>query len=404
MRVDSWIFWFYRSFIFYVLLFFLETGVAQQNAIKLKEQQQKTLQEIQMANKLLEEMKGRSKSSLLEISLIDIKVKARQQSVKNLELEVAMIDAALEENLLLLHRTEREIDEIKRIYGKLILSLYRSGDRHKLAVLFLASENMNQLYKRIRYTQMMMDYLRTQKQRLDEAVAIQRLKVAELTRLHKEKVSVARKRSNEVSHLKRELSEQTLAHKLIEKKLNQIKEEIAAKERTAIKLKEEINKIVERDRGASAKERTAYRMTPEEKTLSGDFEKNRGSLPWPLQKGLIVGQYGEHNHPEYKSVVIRNDGIYISTQPGEKVRSVFKGIVSRVFSIPGENYTVIVKHGGYYTLYHNLIDVKVKPGQNVAIKEELGVVFTDRESKETSLYFQIWNGTNKDNPMAWLAH
>lgn len=144
-------------------------------------------------------------------------------------------------------------------------------------------------------------------------------------------------------------------------------------------------------------------LTPLELIISNDFSKNQGKLPWPTQRGIISGKYGEHDHPDFKSVKIRNDGIYISTERGELVRAVFKGIVSKVFSIPGENYTVIIRHGNYFTLYHNLIDVKVKAGQSVETKEAIGKVFTDAETKETTLYFQVWRETERNDPELWLA-
>jgi murein DD-endopeptidase MepM/ murein hydrolase activator NlpD len=95
--------------------------------------------------------------------------------------------------------------------------------------------------------------------------------------------------------------------------------------------------------------------------------------------------------------------VYITTSAGEKVRTIFKGVVSRVFTIPGENYTVIVKHGEFYTLYHNLVGVQVKAGQNVNTKDVLGTVFTNEASKETVLYFQVWKGTERKDPELWLA-
>jgi septal ring factor EnvC (AmiA/AmiB activator) len=100
---------------------------------------------------------------------------------------------------------------------------------------------------------------------------------------------------------------------------------------------------------------------------------------------------------------VRNDGIYISTVQGETVRAIFKGVVSKVFSIPGQNYTVIIRHGTYFTLYHNLIQVNVKAGQSVEMKEAIGKVFTDSESKETTLYFQVWKDMERSDPEIWLA-
>jgi septal ring factor EnvC (AmiA/AmiB activator) len=54
-------------------------------------------------------------------------------------------------------------------------------------------------------------------------------------------------------------------------------------------------------------------------------------------------------------------------------------------------------------LYHNLIDVRVKAGQQVDTKEVIGKVFTDSETRETTLYFQVWKEMERNDPELWLA-
>ncbi len=182
----------------------------------------------------------------------------------------------------------------------------------------------------------------------------------------------------------------------LKKKQAEIEREIRDKERTAKKLDNEITKIIEAEKRKSGKGSIKANLTPADQIISSDFEKNRGKLPWPTKEGIISGQYGEHEHPDFKEVKIRNDGIYISTSRGEPVRSIFKGIVSRVFSIPGENYTVIIKHGNYYTLYHNLVDVIVKAGQHVDTKEVLGKVYTDNRNKGEYFVLSDMEGNRKE--------
>jgi septal ring factor EnvC (AmiA/AmiB activator) len=183
----------------------------------------------------------------------------------------------------------------------------------------------------------------------------------------------------------------------------EIERDLKEKEKLAKRLDNEMSKILEAERRKTAKGTVKAGMTPVEQIIANDFEKNRGRLPWPTQHGIITGKYGEHQHPDFKSVKVRNDGIYISTLQGENARAIFKGVVSKVFSIPGQNYTVIIRHGSYFTLYHNLVDVRVKAGQNVEVKELIGKVFTDPESKETTLYFQVWKETERSDPEIWLA-
>jgi septal ring factor EnvC (AmiA/AmiB activator) len=86
------------------------------------------------------------------------------------------------------------------------------------------------------------------------------------------------------------------------------------------------------------------------------------------------------------------------------VRSVFKGTVSKIFTIKGANSTVIVRHGNFYSVYSNLVNVRVKIGDNVYAKQYIGDVYTDTRSGETVLHFEIWKELERQNPEEWLSN
>ena len=76
----------------------------------------------------------------------------------------------------------------------------------------------------------------------------------------------------------------------------------------------------------------------------------------------------------------------------------------KIFAIPGANQTVIVRHGNYLSVYKNLIKVKVSVGDIIAIKQELGTVFTNKnEGNDTTLNFMIWKEMVKLDPEIWLS-
>jgi septal ring factor EnvC (AmiA/AmiB activator) len=79
--------------------------------------------------------------------------------------------------------------------------------------------------------------------------------------------------------------------------------------------------------------------------------------------------------------------------------------VAKIFSIPGANMTVIIRHGKYLSVYANLVNVKVKAGESVAVKQNIGDVFTDsRENGNSVLKFMIFENEKKyQDPEAWLA-
>ncbi len=375
----------------------------QDNAKKIRENRDKTLQEIEYANKLLIETQGKTKESLNEVSLINHKLNKRKEFLVGVEVEMSVLDQAIEGNQMTIYGVEKEIEKLKQLYAKMILNGYKNQSKQFVMMYFLASENLNQLYRRIRIIKLFNSYLRKKHGELNGLRADYLMKINELQRLKGEKDVLAKKAKKETLIIQQEVNQKKNLVNQLKKKQKEIEEEIRNKEKTAKKLENELKKIIDEERKKIKSSGSKERMTPAEKIISSDFEKNAGRLPWPTQKGVITGQYGEHQHPDYKSVTVRNDGIYIATGAGESARSIFKGVVSRVFSIPGENFTVIIKHGQFYSLYHNLINVSVKAGQSVDIKENIGRVFTNNNTKETVLYFQIWKETERRDPELWLA-
>jgi len=96
-----------------------------------------------------------------------------------------------------------------------------------------------------------------------------------------------------------------------------------------------------------------------------------------------------------------SNGVDISSVSGAQARAVFKGVVSAVLSIPGQEQAVLVNHGEYFTVYAKLSKVLVKKGDKVDTRQPLGVVFTDEDGK-TELQFQVWQGQKVQNPVLWL--
>jgi murein DD-endopeptidase MepM/ murein hydrolase activator NlpD len=78
--------------------------------------------------------------------------------------------------------------------------------------------------------------------------------------------------------------------------------------------------------------------------------------------------------------------------------------VSRVFMVTGGNMAVIIRHGKYLTVYSNLVNLQVKSGDKVSIKQTIGTIGTDSDDEsKTVLKFQIWKENEKQNPEDWIA-
>lgn len=139
-------------------------------------------------------------------------------------------------------------------------------------------------------------------------------------------------------------------------------------------------------------------MTSVDRKLSGGFESNKGRLPVPVTGSYkLVSHFGQYNVDGLRNVTLDNKGINILGTPDCQARSIYDGEVSAVFQYAG-THVVMVRHGGYISVYCNLRSVSVSRGQHVTTRQTLGTVGTDN-----ILQFQLRRGTAKLNPEQWIA-
>jgi len=180
-------------------------------------------------------------------------------------------------------------------------------------------------------------------------------------------------------------------------------------DRTAKAEKTERVEKVEKTERAEVKKKTktapepVYSMDSSDRQLSGNFERNRGSLPSPITGShLIVSHYGEYAVEGMKNVKLDNKGIDIQGQPGAQARAIFDGEVAVVFQVNGL-VNIIIRHGSYISVYCNLSSASVSKGQKVSTRQTIGRVYSDpSDGNRTILHFQLRKETSKLNPEAWI--
>ena len=110
-------------------------------------------------------------------------------------------------------------------------------------------------------------------------------------------------------------------------------------------------------------------LNSENMALNENFVKNRGILPWPVDKGVTIMHYGRNQLPS--GSVIDVTGITVGTDIGSNVKAVFDGVVSNVVFIE-DMQVVIIQHGKYFSTYSNLSSVSVQRGQHVKTGQVIG--------------------------------
>lgn len=356
--------------------------------------------DIELTNRLIEDTRNKRSNSLSELKLLRSRLEQRNRLIRQLNTELEAINNEIEENNKTLQSYQKDLEKVKKEYASLIYHSFKNKNANLNMMYLLASDDINQFHRRIKYLQQYKDYREKQIKLINRLNEIIRIKLIELSLQRQEKIKLINKQLTERATIQTEREETNRVIGVLSSKEENLKKELEEKKRIAGSLEDEIEKLIRKE----AEKNRFERLTPADRIISTDFSKNKGRLPWPTEQGIVTEKFGEHQHAVIKNLTIRNGGIDISSVQNSKVRAIFKGTVSKIFTIKGANPTVIVRHGNYYSVYHNMVNVRVKVGDIVDTKQYIGDVFTDNRNGETVLHFEIWEELDKQNPEEWLSN
>ncbi|NOU59819.1 murein hydrolase activator EnvC family protein [Marinifilum caeruleilacunae] len=392
----------------YVLVLLISLSVdafSQTSMSTLKKRKEQNEKDIAYTNTLINNTVKNKKVSLGRLNLLNQRIRSRQALINSIEAEISHIGSQIRQKQNDISKLEDELDKLKKQYAKVIVYAHKQKNSYEKLMFLLSSKDFNQAYKRYKYLQQFSEYSRKQGKTIGEKKDSLAAKIVELNKVKGEKEELLAQKTDENKKLSAEKSQQSALVQNLKKREKQLRDDLRKQKRYAQKLQKEIQKIIERQARLakkSSKSAGKYAITPEDKTLSLSFDKNKGKLPWPTKTGFISEKFGEHPHPVLKHVTVRNDGVNITTDSKSDCRSVFKGEVTHILSMPGLNNVVIIRHGEFFSVYSNLATVNVKKGDLVQSKEKIGVVYTDSSQDQTVLKFQLWKGSTKLNPAQWL--
>ena len=408
-----------NSFLFILLLItYLSFG---QNKDILKQQQIALEKEINYTTSLLNKTKENKKSSLVYIDYLDKKISSQERLLQLLNIEqnllkkqIFKLENKILENEKSINDAEKEIIELKKEYGEIIYSLQKNKNERNDLMFIISSETFNQAYKRILFLR---EYSRARKTQALQITKNQDSLAINKQRLFSQKELIKSKKEQNlklISNKKKSINkvliskdEKKTAVSKLQKSEQIFLKKIKDQQKKSRQLEQKIKKIIEEEiRLAREKIKrdkdNKISLTPEAQLLSDKFSANKGKLPWPLEQGLIIQKYGKQKHKVFGNIETFNNGINIATNKNAIIRSVFDGKISRIFFIKGEGKAVLINHGEFFTVYSGLEEVKVKLGDNILAKEEIGKVLTRENDDRTELHFEIWQGYDKQDPSVWL--
>ncbi|MGA2297371.1 MAG: peptidoglycan DD-metalloendopeptidase family protein, partial [FCB group bacterium] len=205
-------------------------------------------------------------------------------------------------------------------------------------------------------------------------------------------------------------------------KVNQeaLKKQLAEKQKSAVKLKSIIKNLIQQEiaklktaekKATHTKENIATNTKTEEKITkhsSTNVEyhtSTKSSAPtgrylWPVPGRNLLRTYGANKNPG-SNTIFDNPGIDINAKAGTPVAAVASGSVSMIHWLPGYGKLIIINHGnGIRSVYANLSSVNVSKGQEIKQGHIIGR--TGESVDGQFLHFELWSGSNRLNPSAYL--
>lgn len=437
-----------RKSLLTVLLFLGATGLLfAQSADKAElERERKEIQdELKEIQGMYNKVKGQTKQSLGQLNMLARKINLQERYISSINKELRMIDDDLYRSNLEIYRLQRQLDTLKSEYARTIVYSYKNRSSFDYVNFIFSANSFNDAIRRVAYLKSYRAYREKQvttinetqqliakrqeqqigrKQQKNDALKSQTTQRNELAGQKKEKDQVVSKLKSEGS----ELQKQITAKKKRDRDLKNALTAIIRREIAAAKKKEE-DRLAAEKKEREAKKRNEVAANPEKPTttltapakpevaekkpesylelnardinLGADFAKNKGKLPWPVDKSFVKIPFGPYKVEGFVNIIDDNPGITIGAPAGSPVKAVFDGEVMAIHNY-GEAAAVVVRHGKYFTTYSNLSSVSVSKGSIVKTGFVIGRAGDADDGSGGQVNFMLMIENRNVNPAGWL--
>jgi septal ring factor EnvC (AmiA/AmiB activator) len=426
------------AFIFFLFAFSVS---AQQPLSKdaLQKQREQLKKEIAATEKALIETQKTTKVNVGQLSLINRKLDLQGNIISNISGEIQKLNDNIYLSQLEINKIKRILDTLKVEYAKSMVYAYKNRSNYDFLNFIFSANNFNDAIKRIAYLKSYRTYREMQSENILKTQAMLEDKIVKLSGAKKEKAIVLNEKDKELDKLEKQKKEKASIVSQLKGRQKELSAQVKAKRKQDAKIKNAITAMIRREIAIAkaeaarkekarlealkkskaesptkAEENTSAKNTKPtasipvgsvlvsseaDKALNASFENNKGSLPWPVD-GFVIYHYGVNKFPG--NIDYYESGVNIGTKPGAGVKAVFEGEVTLV-SFIGDQQTVFIKHGKYFTVYSNLASASVQRGDRVKTGQVIGTAGVNDEG-QGAVEFILMDESDYVNPQTWLRH
>ncbi|MEK9172317.1 MAG: peptidoglycan DD-metalloendopeptidase family protein [Nitrospirota bacterium] len=353
---------------------------------------EKLKDEIKEKKQKSDEAQRKEASVLQELEEADHRIKRSREDLVRVNEKLREKDHEIADTNVSLRRLRERITQREGSIRSRLRVMYKEGPNGQLKLL-LASSGYNDLQARL--------------------ASLRWISRREFQLLEGHRADRVRLESTE-SHLLRVRGELQGYQQEIATKLAAVKDERTKKDRLLarvrsekvmyVKAVEELEKSAQRIEGlirefeARRKAAASARTAPAGEGLA----RLKGRLGWPTE-GDVVALFGRQKHPKFDTYVQRK-GIEIRAGHGTVIRSVSDGVVAFADWMRGYGLLAIVDHGeGFFSLYAHASKLLVSVGDSVRGHQPIGEIGDTGLTGESTLYFELRQGGEALDPLAWLV-
>jgi len=386
------------------LVFFLgEDALFGQSKEDLEEKRKELVSDINQIEKLIDNSINKKRTLLTNLENLKFKIDLQKKLIININTQLNIIVDDIEKKNIELNQLLSKQEKVKEDYALMILNSYKHKSKLNRIMFVFSSINFTQAYKRLQYYKQYIKYKDKQiKQIKANALLIDNaLKVLDEQKNNKQELILANEK------IKLNLDKENLTQgKMIVEIRNDEKRfanQIRIKQNQADEIDKKIEKIIAEATARVRKQGVAeFNLTAEAKLISKKFAENKGKLPWPVEKGIVILNYGKQPHPIVRTTTIQSNGVRILTSANQEARAIFTGKVYSIIISKGGNHAILIQHGDFFSVYKNFSEIYVKKGEPIETKQVIGKLNKNKSTGQTILNFSIFKDGTTQNPSSWI--
>ncbi|MFD2919106.1 peptidoglycan DD-metalloendopeptidase family protein [Terrimonas rubra] len=205
---------------------------------------QKELKEIQNAYNTV---KGQTTQNLKQLNLLQRKISLQEKYITSLSKELKTIDDDIYLSNLEIYRLQKQLDTLKDQYAKSVVYAYKNRSNYDYLNFIFSAENFNDAVKRITYLKSYKDYREKQASNILEHQALITKRQQQQISRKDQKKNVLETQNSERNVLADQKNEQNAVVQKLRGQENDLKKQIAAKQKRDKQLKSNIDAIVRRE-------------------------------------------------------------------------------------------------------------------------------------------------------------